>query len=144
MKSRLMSSALAPSQVVIELIETNNVKDPESLTTAINDMKAWGAQIAIDDFGRSFSSLERLITIEADIFKLDGSLTDRIEQEKLAILVSKIVALANKLDMTVVAEGIETEDQLKALLSLGIDYGQGYFLGRPALPTTFASRTSAT
>lgn len=143
-KSRLMSSALTPSQVVIELIETNNVKDPESLTTAINDMKTWGAKIAIDDFGKSFSSLERLITIEADIFKLDASLTDRIEQEKLAILVSKIAALANKLDMTVVAEGIETEDQLKALLSLGIDYGQGYFLGRPALPTTFASRTSAT
>jgi EAL domain-containing protein (putative c-di-GMP-specific phosphodiesterase class I) len=139
-----MSSALAPSQVVIELIETHNIQDPESLTAAITDMKTWGAKIAIDDFGKSFSSLERLIAIEADIFKLDGSLTDRIETEELAILVSKIAALADKLDMTVVAEGIETEDQLKALLSLGIDYGQGYFLGRPALPTTFASRTSAT
>ena len=144
MKSRLISSSLSTSQVVIELIETHNVQDPQSLTAAINDMKAWGAQIAIDDFGKSFSSLERLITIETDIFKLDGSLTDRIEQAELAIVVGKIAALAKKLDMIVVAEGIETEDQLKALLSLGIDYGQGYFLSRPALPATFASRTSAT
>ena len=144
MKSRLINTALTPSQVVIELIETQNVQYPESLTKAITDMKTWGAKIAIDDFGKSFSSLERLIAIEADIFKLDGSLTDHIEREKLAILVSKIAALANKLDMTVVAEGIETEDQLKALLSLGIDYGQGYYLSRPALPSTFASGTFAT
>ena len=143
-KSRLNSSALTPSQVIIELIETHNIQDPESLTAAITDMKTWGAKIAIDDFGKSFSSLERLIAIEADIFKLDGSLTDRIETEELAILVSKIAALADKLDMTVVAEGIETEDQLKALLSLGIDYGQGYYLSRPALPSVFASGTSTT
>ena len=143
-KSRLNSSALTPPQVIIELIETHNIQNPESLTAAITDMKTWGAKIAIDDFGKSFSSLERLIAIEADIFKLDGSLTDRIETEELAILVSKIAALADKLDMTVVAEGIETEDQLKALLSLGIDYGQGYFLSRPALPSVFASGTSAT
>lgn len=143
-KSRLIKSPLAPSQVVVELTETPHVQDPERLTAAITDMKTWGAKIAIDDFGKSFSSLERLVGIKADIVKLDASLTHRIEQEKLAILVSKIAALANKLDMTVVAEGIETEDQLQALLSLGIDYGQGHFLSRPALPSRFASRTSTT
>jgi EAL domain-containing protein (putative c-di-GMP-specific phosphodiesterase class I) len=140
MKSRLRNSALHASQVIIELLETHKAQDIEQLNTTIAEAKAWGATIAIDDFGKSFSSLERLITTDANIFKLDGALTDRIDESKIATLVNHIAHLATKLDMVVVAEGIETKEQLETLQALGVEYGQGYYLSRPAPPHSFAHK----
>jgi EAL domain-containing protein (putative c-di-GMP-specific phosphodiesterase class I) len=96
-------------------------------------LRSHGIKIAIDDVGFGRSCLENLIILEPDILKIDrkyiSGLKIGTEQEKS---LGKILKIATALNTEVVAEGIETVEELNCLQSLGVQWGQGYFLGRPA------------
>ncbi len=94
-----------------------------------------GAFLVVDDFGAGHSNLKRIIDLEPHIVKLDLALVRGIEKSKRQqILVRQVVSLCKELGARVVAEGIETEDELAAVIDTGAHYGQGYLFARPAFP----------
>jgi len=97
-----------------------------------------GIRIAIDDFGTGYASLSYLKSLPIDILKIDRSFTDGITHDPDDIaIVTAICGLAKGLGMELVAEGIETAEQLEKIIELGIDYGQGYLWGAPCAADDF-------
>jgi EAL domain-containing protein (putative c-di-GMP-specific phosphodiesterase class I) len=89
--------------------------------------------LAIDDVGAGFSSFQHILELEADIIKLDISLTQNINKDNRKFLLAKaLCGFAKAIDCSIVAEGIETQAELNALRKLNVDNVQGYFIGRPA------------
>jgi len=110
----------------------NNV---EMAIELLNCLKSLGLRLSIDDFGTGYSSLSNLHRFPVDTLKVDRSFVSRLTEEKAALkyaqIVRTIVTLGHNLDLDVIAEGIETEAQLRALRSLDCKYGQGYLFARP-------------
>ena len=119
-------------RVVFELLEDENVKDIEVVKTFISDIKKFGAQIAIDDFGAGYSNFERLISYQPDILKIDGSLIKDIETNSYSLSVVKsIVTFAKEQNLKTIAEFIENENIFNIIKDLGVDFSQGYYFGKP-------------
>ena len=114
---------------------------PERAAELIAEMRARGVRIALDDFGTGLSNLARLRRFPVDILKIDRLFVAGLggAGREEAILEATAM-LARRLDMDLVAEGIETEAQAATLRDLGIRYGQGYLLGRPAPAGEWAAR----
>jgi EAL domain-containing protein (putative c-di-GMP-specific phosphodiesterase class I) len=100
-------------------------------------IRALGVTIAIDDFGTGFSSLNYLAKLPVDTLKIDRSFVEMVTAAGGATLVSVIVNLARALKLNTVAEGVETEEQLRQLRSLGCDELQGYLFGKPVPVESF-------
>jgi diguanylate cyclase len=128
----LSQSGFPAKRLELEITESALIANP-GLT--IEYLKAWkrlGVRIAIDDFGTGYSSLSYLSRLPADRLKLDRSLIHRMTLDrKSAAVMRLIVSMAAELEMEVIAEGVETEEQLQMLTDLGCPYAQGYLLGRP-------------
>lgn len=123
--------------ITIEITERLLTNDSEKALNVLNILKRYGIKIAIDDFGTGYSSLSYLIKFPVDIIKIDRSFVDAIGKEPSAeTLIETILLMAKKLGIKVVAEGIETQEQLDFLAKHNCDYGQGYLLGRP-MPTEY-------
>ncbi len=128
----LGESKLCPSSLELELTETSIMDDPESAAKILTKIRRLGVRVAIDDFGTGYSSLGYLKRFPLDTLKLDrsfvnGAATDADD----AALVTAIVTLAHSLRLRVVAEGIETEQELNFLQFLRCDEGQGYLFAKP-------------
>jgi len=120
-------------QLVFEITETQSLSHPEQAMQNIEQLQALGCRIAIDDFGTGYASYSRLKKINADILKIDGSFIQNLLSSSLDYqIVSSICHLARMKNMQVVAEFVETEDIRQAALELGIDYLQGFYIGKPA------------
>ncbi len=132
---------LPPQQVVLEIVETAVVVCPDTTVAMIESLRARGVRIALDDFGTGLSSLERLRRFPVDLLKIDRTFVKGLggSGREEAILAS-LAALAQGLDIDLVAEGIETEEQARQLMGIGIRYGQGFHLGRPARASDWAAR----
>lgn len=133
MSPRLLDvlSATQIQRVVIEITEHERADDYEALRRSLDGLRRRGVRLAIDDAGAGFS-LRHAITLDPHILKLDISLTRDVDSDRARrALASALIRFAEEMDVTVVAEGIETEAELEELLSLGVVYGQGYLLGRP-------------
>lgn len=105
----------------------------------LEQLKNLGSTIAIDDFGTGYCSLSYLQELPIDILKVDRSFVQRIEtSDKHAEIVAAVIAMAHKLQVKVVAEGIQTEGQLRFLVANGCDLGQGFLLGKPVPFDAFA------
>jgi EAL domain-containing protein (putative c-di-GMP-specific phosphodiesterase class I) len=102
----------------------------EHVIQSLVKLKDIGVKLAIDDFGTGFSSLEYLRRLPLDILKIDQSFV-RDSSSHGRALISSIISLADKLRLRVIAEGVETKEQLTFLRRLGCDNMQGYFFGRP-------------
>ena len=129
----LNETELEPDCLELELTETSMMQNAESEIEILASLRKMGLKIAIDDFGTGYSSLGYLKNLPIDSVKLDqsfvkGATTDPDD----AALVMAVVTLAHNLRLKVIAEGIETEDQLKFLRLLRCDRGQGYLFGKPA------------
>lgn len=122
-----------PGRVVVELTEHVGIEDDRGLHRACVALRELGAHVAIDDTGAGFASLSLVLKIAPEIIKLDRVLTTGIDLDPVRRALAKaLVAFGNETGAKVIAEGIETAAELEVLTSLGIAYGQGYFLGRPA------------
>lgn len=120
-------------RVVVELTEHFAIDDPAEMRAGLRPLRSEGARAAIDDFGAGFASLKHIVAVQPDWVKLDISLTERVSESPIAhALIAAVVAFAERMEITVIAEGIETDDELEALTELGVRYGQGFHLGMPA------------
>ncbi len=119
-------------RVVLELLEDEEVKDFDLIKEFIVKVKSMGVRIAIDDFGSGYSSFERLLEYQPDILKLDGSLIKDILTNKFSLsIVKTMVGFAKEQNIQVIAEYVENEAIFNLLKSLGVDYSQGYYFGKP-------------
>jgi EAL domain-containing protein (putative c-di-GMP-specific phosphodiesterase class I) len=119
--------------LVIEITEHDRVDDYERLLAALNDLREIGVRLAVDDAGAGFASLQHILTLRPEIIKLDIALTRDIDQDPIKrALASSLVTFSREISSRLVAEGIETAGELGTLIDLGVAWGQGYHLGRPA------------
>jgi EAL domain-containing protein (putative c-di-GMP-specific phosphodiesterase class I) len=127
--------------VVLELTEHTRFDDYPGLLAALRVLRREGIGLAIDDTGNGYSSLSHILKLAPDFIKLDRDLVSGIDVDPVRrVLAASLVMFANDTGAKLIAEGVETRDELDALRDLGVDYAQGYFLGRPAAPGTVASR----
>jgi diguanylate cyclase (GGDEF)-like protein/PAS domain S-box-containing protein len=125
-------SGLAPELLTLELTESDIMQNANEATERLVALKQLGVRIAIDDFGTGYSSLAYLHQFPVEVLKIDRSFIARIGTNQDATpIVSATIAIAHALGMLIVAEGIETSEQLDVLRSLGCDRGQGYHFARP-------------
>jgi EAL domain-containing protein (putative c-di-GMP-specific phosphodiesterase class I)/CheY-like chemotaxis protein len=132
--SRDLASLLAldAPRIVLEITEHEAVEDYETLLEALEALRAQGVRVAIDDAGAGFASMRHTVRIAPDIVKLDISLTRGIDTDRARYaLASALMSFAEELGMTMVAEGIETAEELQTLLALGVPQGQGFYLADP-------------
>ena len=123
----------APGRVVVEITEHAPVDDYDALALQLQALRARGVRVAIDDAGAGFASLRHILRLSPHVIKTDMALTRNVErQSPERALARALVSFANEIDAAVVAEGIETQAELDALTGLGVRFGQGYRLGRPA------------
>lgn len=128
----LNQSRLDPSCLELELTETSIMENPESAARILTEIRKLGVRVAVDDFGTGYSSLSYLKRLPIDTLKLDRSFVNGAPTDPDdAALVTAIITLAHNLNLRVVAEGIETEEQLNFLRLLRCDEGQGYLFSRP-------------
>ncbi|MEK6282601.1 MAG: bifunctional diguanylate cyclase/phosphodiesterase [Acidobacteriota bacterium] len=127
----LQESRLDPECLELELTESALMTDAEQVIKSLGKLRDIGVKIAIDDFGTGFSSLEYLRRLPLDTIKIDKSFVRDTSNLDGAVLVSSIIALAQKLRLRVVAEGVETDQQLTFLERLGCDSMQGDLFSRP-------------
>lgn len=123
---------VATHKVVIEIHESA-VSEEKLLAEAIANYRERGYKIAIDDFGKEHSNLERLWTLAPEYVKLDGGIIQQAEfNPRLQRILPKLVEIIHELDAQVIVEGVETQAQLELSRHAGIHLAQGYLLGRPA------------
>ncbi|SNY89933.1 diguanylate cyclase (GGDEF) domain-containing protein [Cohaesibacter sp. ES.047] len=129
----LLETGLSPHRLELELTETALVEDRVRSLHIMRQIKDLGVGIALDDFGTGYSSLDVLRVFPFDKIKLDKAFVSGIERDRQCkAIVRAVLALGNSLEIPVLAEGIETSDQLAVLRAEGCDAGQGFFLGRPS------------
>ncbi len=134
-RGALAAAGLPAEQLMLEVTETALVDLDEAALARLTALRAMGVKVALDDFGTGYSSLSRLRWLPVDVLKVDRSFVEGAADDAgAAALVRCVVDLAQALDLTVVAEGVETAEQEEALRSMSCDRAQGYLLGRPAGP----------
>lgn len=119
-------------RIVIEVTEHSIVLDYPDFSKACNDLRSHGIRLAIDDVGAGYSSFRHILELDPDIIKLDLSITRNIDSDnKRYAFATSVCAFAKAIACEVIAEGVETLEELHVLKDLGIDKAQGYFIGKP-------------
>jgi EAL domain-containing protein (putative c-di-GMP-specific phosphodiesterase class I) len=140
----LRATGLAPDCLVLELTESVLIAEGEAAVATLGRLKALGVRLALDDFGTGYSSLGYLSRFPIDIIKIDRSFVQQLwtQREAMAIVEATLL-IARKLGKTVIAEGVETEQQRRYLGNLGCELGQGYLFAQPLPPEEMEARLSA-
>jgi diguanylate cyclase (GGDEF)-like protein len=121
--------------LVIEVTEHELATDDAALAADLGVLRARGARVAVDDAGAGYAGLQQLMRVAPDLIKLDRSLVQNIHEDPAKqALVDSFVRFGRRTGAQVVAEGIETEEELRVLADLDVNYGQGYFLAKPGPP----------
>ncbi|MDQ7055219.1 MAG: GGDEF and EAL domain-containing protein [Persephonella sp.] len=119
-------------RVTFEILESESIKNYDEIYMFVKNVKSLGAKIAIDDFGSGYSNYSHIVNLEPDFIKIDGSLIKQLPYDiYVQIIVSTIVDFTRKLGIRTIAEYVYNEDVYTMVKSLGIDYSQGYYLGKP-------------
>jgi diguanylate cyclase (GGDEF)-like protein/PAS domain S-box-containing protein len=128
----LQQTGIDPSRLQLEMTESVAAADPKLTVTVLSHLKHMGIGVILDDFGTGTTSLRGLRQFPVDALKIDRSLVREMQSDNAACdIVELIVALAHKMNLKAIAEGIETVRQLERLLELGCEYGQGYYFSQP-------------
>ncbi len=123
---------LNPSDIVFEITERTSIENEDIFKQTINHYTAQNYQIAIDDFGAEYAGLNRICVLEPHYIKIDMAIIRNIHMDSIKkSLVKSFSIFCQNANIKLIAEGIETYGELSALVELGIDYGQGYYLKRP-------------
>ncbi|MEW6471799.1 MAG: EAL domain-containing protein [Actinomycetota bacterium] len=130
--SSLLGSGIDPAALCLELTETTFMEDADNHREALAGIKGLGLELAIDDFGTGYSSLTYLKRFPVSVLKIDHSFVRGLgEDDADTAIVKSVIDLAHALGLVVVAEGVETDNQVAHLRRLGCDLAQGYFFARP-------------
>jgi diguanylate cyclase (GGDEF)-like protein/PAS domain S-box-containing protein len=135
--SLLERHGIEPRALVVEITEAVLMQDNPEVSQILEQVRRYGCRIALDDFGTGYSSLSYLNRFPVDIVKVDQSFVRALTEskgdvyDKSRMLVEGITAISHKMACTVIAEGIETREQWRILLEMGVDCGQGYLFSRP-------------
>lgn len=128
----LEETGLEPNCLKLEITESHVMENNEAAVAMMTGLRSLGVELSLDDFGTGYSSLSYLHRLPANYLKVDRSFVSRMtESDENYEIVRTIIRLAQNLKMQVIAEGIETEEQMWQLRQLGCDYGQGYLFSKP-------------
>jgi len=128
----LEKSGMGP-WMIFELLESEGIENYKEVMSFIEQVKSYGAKIAIDDFGSGYSNFERLVELQVDFIKIDGSLIKNIDQnDDMRIITKTIVNFAKELGIKTIAEYVHSEEVLNQVEILGVDFAQGYHIGKPS------------
>jgi diguanylate cyclase (GGDEF)-like protein len=121
-----------PSWLILELTESLLADNSPAMIGTLRELRAMGVGLSVDDFGTGYSSLSRLEAFPISEFKIDRSFVSQVDQNRSKhVIVDAMIRLGKELQISVVAEGTETKDEVAVLRKLGCPYAQGYFFGRP-------------
>src|SRR5215207_120927 len=130
--------------IVVEITEEERVLDVDALQRHLDPLRARGARIAVDDAGEGYAGLQQVMRMRADIIKLDRALVADVHADPAKIaLIGSLVHFARSTGASICAEGVETLDELRVLIHLGVAHGQGWALGRPGEPWPRANAEAA-
>ncbi|MDQ2677491.1 MAG: EAL domain-containing protein [Actinomycetota bacterium] len=138
----LEHSGLPAERLILEITEGALMTDPAAATTSLERLGSLGVRLAVDDFGTGYSSLAYLQRFPLDMLKIDGAFVDDDLSGQSWSLAAAIVRISEALGLVAIAEGVETQAQVDALIEIGCRFGQGYHLGRP-VPLAEARRLLA-
>jgi diguanylate cyclase (GGDEF)-like protein len=128
----LRRHSIPPARLTVEVTESAAMVDPDRAVAVLEALRTSGVGVSVDDFGTGNASIEYLTTLPANEIKIDRSfITDILEDSRAEAIVRSTIDLARNLDLTVVAEGIETDAVMEHLTALGCEIGQGYLISRP-------------
>ncbi len=131
----LLDYGYQPDQIIFEITERTAILDFDSFNQSLNHYRQQGFGVAIDDAAAGYSSLQAIAELHPDYIKLDMSIVRNLDRNPIKqTILESIARLAQGINSKVVAEGVETAEELAMLIKLDIDYAQGYFLARPAYP----------
>ena len=132
MRTILKQTDAEPSWLILELTESLLADNSPALIGMLQELRAMGVGLSVDDFGTGYSSLSRLEAFPISEFKIDRSFVSQVDQNRSQhVIVDAMISLGKELQISVVAEGAETEDEVSVLRKLGCPYCQGYYFGRP-------------
>jgi EAL domain-containing protein (putative c-di-GMP-specific phosphodiesterase class I) len=136
-------TGILPEQLVIEITESQLLGDANASAARFRELRELGVRVALDDFGTGYSSLSYLHSLPLDILKIAKPFVDRVAEASQDSFVRMMIDLAKALELEVIAEGIETAEQVEALRVLQSSFGQGFFLARPEAARTSVQAPSA-
>ena len=129
----LKENKKAAPRCVFELLEYDAVLNIQEVVDFFADLHSYGVQIALDDFGVGYSNYDTVFKLDIDFIKIDGSLVESIlTNEKSKVIVKSIVSVAKKMNAQVVAEYVSSQEIFDVISTLGIEFAQGYFIGKPS------------
>ena len=139
LRAALDKTGIAPNRIELEITESVAMLDAETVIAILTELKAMGIQIAIDDFGTGFSSLAYLHRLPIDRLKIDRAFVRDLGSARAsgASIAQTVIGLGQSLGLSIIAEGIETEDQAQLLAALGCPLAQGFLYSRPVDSATF-------
>lgn len=130
---RLEKHKISPKQVALEIVESITASQASSQTEQLSRLKKMGFMIAADDFGAEHSNFSRLLSIDLDLIKIDGRFVRNLEHDgRSQMIVKNIVQFSRSIGAKTVAEFVSTPEVYEIVKQMGVDYSQGYFLGKPA------------
>uniref|UniRef100_UPI0040563F17 EAL domain-containing protein n=1 Tax=Candidatus Electrothrix sp. TaxID=2170559 RepID=UPI0040563F17 len=131
LKMKLQDPSIA-QRAILEIVETEGFENYDEVACFIREMKEMGCKIAIDDFGSGHSNYERLLKLQVDYLKIDGSILKKLTSDDISqTIVETIVAVAKKLEVQTVAEFVYDKDTAELATALGVDFLQGYYFSKP-------------
>lgn len=135
----LDQTGIDPHRLSIEITETVLLTDLVSAAAELEAVRAMGVHVAIDDFGTGYTSLAHLQQLPIDTIKIDRSFISQLNLRRGSSLVRMVTDLGHAIDVNIIAEGVETDEELSALQAIGADHLQGYLLSRPLEPAAFSA-----
>ena len=131
-KKTLKEYNFIPTNLKLEITETQMMINAQEIIEKLKKINKLGVKIAIDDFGTGYSNFEYLVKLQADFIKIDGSLIKNVHKNAIhKAVVEAIVTFAQACDAKTIAEFVSSKELFDAVCELGIDYSQGYFIGKP-------------
>jgi EAL domain-containing protein (putative c-di-GMP-specific phosphodiesterase class I) len=128
----VVAARVSARQIVLEVTERNELPDLDQAAAVVKELRDLGFRVAMDDVGVGHSGLSQIKGLGVNTIKIDKFFVDTITEDGSAItIVEMLVRLARDLGMTVIAEGIETPEQVQALIACGVEEGQGYIVSQP-------------
>lgn len=127
---------IEPSLIEVEITESAYSERPDRIVAAFDELAERGFTVLMDDFGSGYSSLNMLKDINVDVLKIDMRFLDR-DDRRSKVIMESVIRMARWLDLPVIAEGVETREQVNFLLDVGCSYAQGYYYARPMEAAAF-------